>query len=570
MKKTIVTAALILNFCAISAQPEKPKGFENSSHELISGTNIKLLPASKLSIDPEVPKTETPKITLKFEMPEYVWNTKKLIQTIDPDKIKEKATDSIYMSNYIRLGGGNNTHLIGELYLANKPNAQSAYHFNASHIQANNNDMKQAFGNTKFNLGGARFYRNSSLNLSLFYNRDYVSLFGRDSILKVNQESPAGKIGATNRISQMIGANIDYVSLASGKKPEIKWLNKISNFSTNLNHQELEIASMIKVLKNFKNLSVFGDFEFTNIRSEQRNASMNALSLNNQFFIDVKPRVQFYHKQTSLDVNVGANITYNKNTSLNNSRFLINPFIQLEKGLTGLEMKVYGAIDGGLNKNSIRRMNDVMPFFLDTVSLKNPYEQINGYIGVKGKLAGNSQFSLDFGGNSIADMLTFVSAKGIDDTLKTPYDSIRPLKPYFQNSVSSFYFRAFLQYNMGESFKLSAHIKITQFENGKDYWNIPSLTYNIAAEYLPISSVLIKLGMQGIGKRYNQILKGKTLETVSYSGFNDLYARIDYKFNGKGRIWIQGSNLLNQDYQTWYGYKAFGLTVVGGISLAIF
>jgi outer membrane cobalamin receptor len=76
--------------------------------------------------------------------------------------------------------------------------------------------------------------------------------------------------------------------------------------------------------------------------------------------------------------------------------------------------------------------------------------------------------------------------------------------------------------------------------------------------------------MQGIGKRYNQILKGKTLETVSYSGFNDLYARIDYKFNGKGRIWIQGSNLLNQDYQTWYGYKAFGLTVVGGISLAIF
>ena len=26
----------------------------------------------------------------------------------------------------------------------------------------------------------------------------------------------------------------------------------------------------------------------------------------------------------------------------------------------------------------------------------------------------------------------------------------------------------------------------------------------------------------------------------------------------------------NENYQTWYGYRAFGLTVVGGISLAIF
>lgn len=570
MKKSIVTVALLLNICAISAQPEKPKGFENSSHELISGTNIKLLPASKLSIDPEVPKTETPKITLKFEMPEYVWNTKKLIQTIDPDKIKEKAADSVYMSNYIRLGGGNNTHLLGELYLANKPNAQTAYHFNASHIQANNSDQKQAFGNSKFNLGGSRFYKNSSLNTSLYYNRDYVSLFGRDSILKIKEESPAGKIGATNRVSQSFGANIDYVSLASGKKPEIKWLNRISSFNTNFNHNELEIGSMLKVLKNFKNLSVFGDLEFTNINSEQRNDSMKAVKLNNQFFVDIKPRVQFYHKQTSLDVNLGANMTYNKNTTFGDSRFLINPYIQLEKGLTGLEMKVYGAIDGGLSKNSIRRMNEVMPFFLDTMSLKNPYEQINGYIGIKGKLAGNSQFSLDFGGNSTADMLTFVSARGISDTFKTPYDSIRPLKAQYQNSVSSFYFRAFMQYNVGETFKLSANLKITQFENGKDYWNIPSLTYNIAAEYLPISSVLIKVGMQGIGKRYNQILNGKTPETVSYKGFNDMYARIDYKFNGKGRLWIQGSNLLNQDYFTWYGYKAYGLTIVGGISLAIF
>ena len=98
MKKGFLTAAVLLNAIIVMAQPDKPKGFENSSHDVISGTNIKLIPASKLSIEPVVPKTETPKITLKYETPEFNWNTPKLIQTIDPDKIKEKKRGTTYYS----------------------------------------------------------------------------------------------------------------------------------------------------------------------------------------------------------------------------------------------------------------------------------------------------------------------------------------------------------------------------------------------------------------------------------------------------------------------------------------
>ena len=50
----------------------------------------------------------------------------------------------------------------------------------------------------------------------------------------------------------------------------------------------------------------------------------------------------------------------------------------------------------------------------------------------------------------------------------------------------------------------------------------------------------------------------------------DVFARIDYRFIGKGRIWIQGSNLLNQKYQYWNGYQVWGTTIMGGISLGLF
>jgi hypothetical protein len=246
---------------------------------------------------------------------------------------------------------------------------------------------------------------------------------------------------------------------------------------------------------------------------------------------------------------------------LSSSKNYINPFIYLEKGITGLEMKLFGSIDGGLTKNSLRRINEVMPYFADTLQLKNQFEQLNGYIGIKGKISGNSQFSLDFGGNSVSDMLVFVSAKNAN---KSTYDSLNLMTATYLNNVSSFYFRTFVQYNLGESLKILGNLKVIQYST--TVFHLPSFTFNLSAEYSPISSVLIKLGMQGVGTRYNRLLD----KSLLLNKYTDLYARLDYRFNGAGRIWIQGSNLLNQNYQTYYGYSAFGLTVMGGISIALF
>jgi hypothetical protein len=420
----------------------------------------------------------------------------------------------------------------------------------------------QEFANTRIQLGGARFFNNSSLNASLFYNRDHVAFFAKDSNLKSEGKSTAIDLFNSGKIANTYGVNIDYVSLATNKKPEIKWLNRLSSFNTNTNHDELEVNSTLKMLKTHKNLTIWGDLAFTNIQSKQKRDTAKIQSVVNQMFVDFKPRVQFIHKQTDLNVQVGLNITYNKFSTLSSSKNYINPFIYLEKGITGLEMKLFGSIDGGLMKNSFRRINETMPYFADTLQLKNQYEQLNGYIGIKGKISGNSQFSLDFGGNSVSDMLMFISA---NETNKSSYDSLNLMRATYLNNVNSTYFRVFAQYNLGESFKLLGNLKVIQYV-GETVYHLPSFTFNLSAEYSPISSVLIKLGMQGIGTRYNSLM-GKSVVLDKYT---DLYARLDYRFNGAGRIWIQGSNLLNQNYQTYYGYRAFGLTVMGGISIALF
>ncbi len=563
MKKLFVIA-IGLSSIALSAQIDKPKGFENSSRNVVSGTDIRLISASKLSIEPLVPQTESPKITLQFKTTEFPWETKKSIQKVEPDMVKESGKDSIYLSNYLRLGGGNNTHLLGELYLANRPNNLWSYNLHANHFQGKTTKFNREVATTKVAMNGARYFSNSSLSTGLFFNRDFHSFFNQDSGLS-ESSSQLGLPARDGKSTLNYGVNIDYMTLAKRNFPEIKWLNSVQQFSTNLNHNELEVNTLAKFLSKAKKFSIYGDVGLTYIQFKQRYNQSEKDSVNQQLFVDFKPRVQFYHKATLLDVRIGVNVTLNNNSMGIKSQTYVTPYVAVEKGIKGLEMKIYGQIDGGLQKNSIRRIHEKMPFFNGAIPIENGFEQINGFIGLKGKIASNSLFYMHFGGNTIANLPMFVSAT---DTVKHFGDSLRSLN-VVNNDVSTVFFKTGAEYLVGNMFKINGDIQILNYNSDNIVGHLPSMTYHVSAEYKPIKELVFKVGLNGMGRRYNQIVMNNSLKKVEVKGYTDMYARIDYRFMGKGRLWLQGSNLLNQKYQNWYGYNAFGITVMGGLSIGI-
>lgn len=565
--RTAILAVALLSHSMVWAQEEKPKGFDKSSTDVVTGTDIRLLPASRVLIDPVVPQSENPKITLSFSTPEYVWNTTKFIQNVEPEKIKEKSSDSVYLANYLRLGGGNNAHIIGELFLANRPSNQWAYNFSAKHFQANQLTLDQKLANTRVDMSGARYFQNSSITTGLFYKRDFNTLFSRDTTTN-ESVSNIGDIARGGKTAQNFGMNIDYQLLESRKFPEIKWANSLQMFTTNLKHEELEAESKLGFLSKAKKFSLFGDAQINYIQFKQPGILEKATT-DNQLFIYIKPRVQFYHKPTLLDVKLGFDLSMNRNSFYDTALTpRINPYVAIEKGITGLEMKIYGGIDGGLKKHSIREIHNQMPFFTDSLVIRNSFEQLNGFVGIKGKISSNSLFYMNFGGNAVADMLMFASA---DDTSKLASDSLNPMRPIYSD-VNSVYFRAGAEYVMGETFKIGGHLKFSNYTPATEtqVWHLPGLTYNIEANWSPIKELRIKAGLNGVGKRYNQVVENNRLKVKDLPGYTDLFARVDYRFIGKGRIWIQGTNLLNNKYPIWYGYPAYGLTITGGISIGLF
>ncbi|NDB80978.1 hypothetical protein EB155_14055, partial [archaeon] len=195
-----------------------------------------------------------------------------------------------------------------------------------------------------------------------------------------------------------------------------------------------------------------------------------------------------------------------------------------------------------------------------------------GYFGLKGKISSKSLFNVDFGGNVISNQMMFASAI---DTNASAMDSLNPLRVTY-NDISSMYFRIGAEYIVGEKLKVGAKMRLNNFSADNDVWHIPTLTYNANITTTPIESLMIEVGINGTGRRYNQVLafyensNEHYLKSVAIDGIMNLYTRLDYKFTGKGRIWIQGTNLLNKKYQDFYGFTTYGLSVMGGISLGLF
>lgn len=553
----------------LQGQVERPSGFDNSSRQVISGTDIRLLPASKIRIEPEVPTSEMPKIKLDFSTPTYSWETSKYLIKVDPDVVKENNQDSIYLSNYARLGGGNNGHLLGELFLSNRPNGQWSYNLSAMHLQGNTPVNNQMIGQTRLQMNGARYFENSGFNANLFYNRDQHTFYNPlDTMLQEKDSSIIGDLARNGRVAQHYGIHLDYLFLEKRNLPEIKWLNTAQIFQTTAGHEELEVNSTLKFLSRTKKFSLFGDLAFTYFDYQtQKGTDFNFRA--QQLFVDFNPKIQFFHKPTNLDAQIGVNLTYNQHSTQESSALKVNPFVYVEKGISNLGMKLYGGIDGGLRKTSLRRIHEIMPYYGLSDTILNTYDQINGYLGIKGKISENSLFHIDFGGNTVADMLMFVQVSD-SNTYKRKEADLRPLKAVYRD-ISSIYFRAGAEYVLGDRLKLLANIKITNFGADNQVFHLPSMEYNAKLSFKPLDVLKLELGAQGVGRRFDQIYDTQMrLSESEVAGFMDVFARVDYRFTGKGRIWIQGSNLLNNKYQYWNGYQVWGLTVMGGISLGLF
>lgn len=538
----VISCTLLL---PLAAQTNRT-GFDDGSVVQTDFTP-KLIPASKLLIDPNIPKNIGQNISIGYNPLNFQWNTRKIAHLMPPVGHFEPGLDTSYNPNYVRLGGGNYSHKLLEGYLANRANPKWAYNLAIMHLSAdqqedlNKQESIRDFSTNKGFLTGARFFGRSSLSMRLSYMRDMNRFFAKDTLYANDQAK-------TRKIGQNVGFNLLYDLKANENKPGFQTGFMFNNFFNNLNQSETEFGASAGWDFVFPQLSTSGLISVSNIKYRQ-----NFTTVNN-WFIDLMPRVKYFNKDNGVEGNVGLNLTWSFKDTFT-PVFYLNPYVYGEKKLEGLKMKVYGGIDGGLKKNSIRRFSETVPFTFDSVKIYNTYEQLKGFAGLKGRITENSQFNVEFGGSGVSDMPLVVVAADTIGALQIVYDE-----------VSNLYFAGDIRFSIGENLRVSANGKINNYttKNEARAWHLPTEVYSVSASYNLYHKWIFAMGVDGMGKRYAMQIGGQ--KNLEMKGFADLNVRVDYVLKNKIRFWVQGSNLINQKYQVWYGYTSYRLNILGGIS----
>jgi len=523
----------------LSAQPEK-RGFDDGT-TVTTTFKPKLMPASKLLIDPSIPKAQNSPINVDYLAQDYRWNTRKITRILPPAKHFEPGIDTSYNPNYARIGGGNLNHKLLELYMANRANSKWAYNGAFQHLSADVNGSLQDFSTNRGYISGARFFNRSSMEVRLNYGRDMNRFFAKDTIYK-------GDAAEIKKIGQNTGFNVLYDLKYKDRKPGFSAGFMFNNFFNNLKQSETEFGGRFGWDARFKKAATKGTLEVTNLQFRQ---SFNTV---NQWFVDLNPRISFSKKDKALDINAGLNLSWVLRDTMD-PLFYLNPFLQAEKKLEGLKMKIYGGIDGGLRRNSIRRFFESVPFTYDSIKIRNTYEQLKIFAGIKGSITDNSQFNLEFGNSTLANMPLII----------TNNDSIKSLQVIYDD-VNNLYFMADARFSIGERIRVGATTRVNNYtaKNELQAWHLPNLTYAISAQYNLNRKFVFQVGVDGMSRRYNKVLDGPT--NLEMKGFADLNCRVDYILKDMVRFWIQGNNLANMKYQTWYGYNNYRLTILGGLA----
>lgn len=495
--------------------------------------------ARKIDLIPETERRKFDIPRLTYTIYPVQWDARRVVKVQAPSKIKVSG-DSSGTPNYAKAGYGmyNFKHL--GVYLANKPNNRHSYGIKVHHLSADQNKSSRDFSDNSILLSGSRFFNRSSFTGLVSYDRNMIRYYGMDTAFTAEGVE-------TKKIADAWRFTSRYESKEMGKKAGIYAGFSFNQFATNLNQSEAEISADAGVQKHLKHGALFGSVGVRSLNISQDTLEQKV------FILDVRPSYTFQKKKTML--RVGFNASYLTEGAAQN--FYINPTVYATYELMPDAVHVFGGISGGLETNSLSRMNVMNPFIYDSVEVRQTYEGFSIYGGAKGKITNNSEFKITLSHRSMNNMPLFINSG----------DSLNSFIPVYDN-VGITRLNPELRFGIGEQFKLalSANLNAYNLESGARAWQLPNAEFNLNASYLIGNKLRLAALVTGMGSRYQQVyLKQNNLKV---KGFLDANIMADYKLSTHFRVWLNLANMTSNAYQFWYRYPRYGFTALGGLAMS--
>lgn len=510
-----------------------------------SNYKVVLTDARRIATEPrlETPEIKAPDLTFDFILnPTVVANT---IQIPKAERMDKRSAE-IYKHNYIRAAYGNYNNALVDAWFA-MPGKKGILTLDAHFM---NTKPKPERLQNEFNSGidGVRYFKKGNLfggfrfisNNYRFYGYSTDSLGVGPANLKQNFQTFAGYAGWESR-------------LKGRKKPYYR-------FSTNLYQTTQNTVGLYKPTE--LGLTIDGlyrmDLKKNSLTIDMSYDLQNYTSSVDTFtrhFVNIRPYYTLSSKDWSLDLGFNSSIIAEANRA---TRFKFFPKVTGVYTIQKDMLSLFGGIQGGVNKVSLRGLSEINPYIAPYQDLDISITQFQFDAGLKGKLGGNTAFNLRLIYRLQNDMPLFIL-----DTLNYNWFINR------RDDIKLIQFNAEIGHHFSEKFRAALSFNYYNYQANfyKEAYQLPNFDLKLNTTYNIGDKILLSADVFTVGRRFSYTAYTNETDAIKLKALVDASIGIDYRWKKQISAFIKLNNLANQKYQMWSQLPVNGITIMGGLAI---
>ncbi|MFT7153313.1 MAG: hypothetical protein ACJAVL_000382 [Bacteroidia bacterium] len=516
--------------------------------------------AKKILARPEVKHdtTSLPKVNYSV-LPK----TKEITYEADPLQAANLSNEPLakLYNGFVKAGFGNYTMPFFEASFSSlrskKYQAGFFARYHASYAKLN---KVRNFGFTDAGIKGfgKYFMKNHVLAAGLEYDVDenYYYGFDRDDVTFANVNSAKGD--SLHQTFHHVGVNLDLTALRAKKshlldQAALAYSYTRDNFQAEEHYAALSAGVAFRIKK--ETMFIRTTFDYYNLAQPSQRT--------NNFIWGFEPRFRAKRERWGIDLGVNFSLDVNDTTT----KVLVFPVLDFHYFIVKDMLRVYVGAKGGVQRNGLRSISQLNPFFETDQTLSNSWERLNVYGGFKGSITRSIGFDV-----SIAEIITgqqmfFVNdvADGLGNKFLAEFHDVR---------VTSF--KGALSYQLKSKLQLVAEAEYRLFVMPTDSikpWHEAPFRFTFSGNYNLKDKLIFKASISAYGPRVARGFSTDALGIVSMTpitmkGYADASIGVEYRYRKWLGAFVDFRNIAALKYQEWNQYQVQRFSFIAGLNFS--
>lgn len=344
----------------------------------------------------------------------------------------------------------------------------------------------------------------------------------------------------------------------------------LSNFSDLFGSNEIQLEAKPQFELPFLSNTLKGKVLFNFISGKFNQNYLNSNNLNHTFLnLGVAPHYEILGNSYTIDL--GGKVYYVSDFENKTNKFYAYPNFTFSFQIIEDIFILNAGFTGDLIQNSYKNFVEENPFVSPTLNVLQTDNQYNAFLGLKGKIASNVNYSVTTNYSNEKNKPLFLLNQSKSDG-NTPvfknYEAGNSFRVIYDN-LRTFGLNGEITLTASKEFSVSGLLNYTHFttQYQPKAWNLPTLSATISTDYTTKKwAASAKLFYRNQTTDYYLPYTSSNGNFIINPSYTDLNLSASYFLTNRFTIFAKVNNALGSTYNSFTFYQVQSIQVIGGLS----